>query len=59
MLEKLFKISLGLLIGLGGQYLIVGFATLKTLDFSGFNPFMWIMQTLYVIFIITLTLKEN
>jgi len=59
MLEKLFKISLGLLIGLGGQYLIVSFATLKTLDFSGFNPFMWIMQTLYVIFIITLTLKEN
>jgi hypothetical protein len=57
--EKLLRISLGLLLGIGGQYLIVGIGTFKSLDFNGFTPFMWIMQIVYVVFIITVSLKED
>ena len=57
--DKLFRISLGLLLGIGGQYLMVGITTFRSLDFSGFNPFMWIMQVVYVVFIITLAIKED
>jgi hypothetical protein len=57
--DKLFRISLGLLLGIGGQYLMVGITTFRSLDFNGFNPFMWIMQVVYVVFIITLAIKED
>ena len=57
--DKLFRVSLGLLLGIGGQYLMVGITTFRSLDFSGFNPFMWIMQIIYVVFIISLSLSKN
>jgi hypothetical protein len=59
MLDKLFRVSLGLLLGIGGQYLMVGVTTFRELDFNGFTPFMWIMQIIYVVFIITVSLKED
>ena len=57
--DKLLRISLGLLLGIGGQYLIVGITTFRSLDFSGFTPFMWIMQVVYVVFIISLSIQKD
>jgi hypothetical protein len=57
--EKLLRISSGLLLGIGGQYLIVGFTTFRALDFNGFTPFMWIMQVVYIVFIITLSIQKD
>ena len=51
-------ISIHLLIAIFLQYFIVGIFTYNMMDFSGFKLYNWILEVLYLIFVITLALKK-
>ena len=56
--DKIFNISLAILLAIGIQYFIVGATTLRMMDFSSFNIYNWILEVLYLTFVITLALKK-
>jgi hypothetical protein len=53
-MKTIFRVTLSLLVGLISQVLFVGFSTLSYIDFSSFDLFAWIMQALYIVFLISL-----
>jgi hypothetical protein len=56
--DKIFNISLAILIAIGMQYFIVGATTLRMMDFSSFNIYNWIMEIVYLSCAITFSLKD-
>jgi len=52
-----FTISISLLFGLGLQFLFTGIMFYSTLNFSNFSLTQWILQSLYLIVLITLPLN--
>ena len=57
--DKIFNISLAILIAIGMQYFIVGATTFRMMDFSSFNIYNWIMEIVYLSCAITFSLKDN
>jgi hypothetical protein len=57
--DKIFNVSLAILIAIGMQYFIVGAMTLRMMDFSSFNIYNWIMEIVYLSCAITFSLKDN
>jgi hypothetical protein len=51
-------ISIHLLVAILLQYFIVGMFTYSMMDFSGFKLYNWILEVLYLTFVITLALKK-
>jgi hypothetical protein len=51
-------ISIHLLVAILLQYFIVGMFTYNMMDFSGFKFYNWILEVLYLTFVITLALKK-
>ena len=51
-------ISIHLLIAILLQYFIVGIFTYNMMDFSGFKLYNWILEIMYLTFVITLALKK-
>jgi len=51
-------ISIYLLVAILLQYLIVGIFTYHMMDFSGFAIHNWILEIMYLTFVITLALKK-
>jgi len=56
--DKIFNVSLAILIAIGMQYFIVGVMTLRIMDFSSFNIYNWIMEIVYLSCAITFSLKD-
>jgi hypothetical protein len=56
--DKIFNVSLAILIAIGMQYFIVGSMTLRIIDFSSFNIYNWIMEIVYLSCAITFSLKD-
>ena len=57
--DKIFNVSLAILIARGMQYFIVGATTFRMMDFSSFNIYNWIMEIVYLSCAITFSLKDN
>jgi len=51
-------ISIYLLVAILLQYFIVGIFTYSMMDFSGFAIHNWILEIIYLTFIVTLALKK-
>jgi len=51
-------ISIYVLVAILLQYFIVGMFTYKMMDFSGFAIHNWILEIMYMSFVITLALKK-
>ena len=51
-------ISIYVLVAILLQYFIVGMFTLNMMDFSGFAIHNWILEIIYLTFVITLALKK-
>jgi hypothetical protein len=51
-------ISIYLLVAILLQYFIVGMFTYSMMDFSGFAIHNWILEIIYLTFIVTLALKK-
>ena len=51
-------ISIHLLVAILLQYFIVGMFTYSMMDFSSFKFYNWILEVLYLTFVITLALKK-
>jgi hypothetical protein len=56
-IDIIYKICLALLIGTGLQFFMYGMFTFKTIDFSSYSVFNWILQTVYFAYCVTLSLK--
>jgi len=54
--EVILKISISLLVGIGLQYFFVGLFTMATLDFYNFNILQWVLEIIYITFLVTLPL---
>lgn len=57
--EVVFNVTLAILIAIGLQFFMVGIFTFKSLDFSGFGVFNWLMEITYLIFAISFSLNKN
>lgn len=57
--DMIMRISLGLLLGIGTQFLIYGMFTFRSLDFSSFSLIQWILQIIYVTFIVTVAIGTS
>ena len=51
-------ISIHLLVAILLQYFIVGIFTYNMMDFSGFELYNWILEIMYLTFVVTLALKK-
>jgi hypothetical protein len=51
-------ISIHLLVAILLQYFIVGIFTYNMMDFSGFKLYNWILEIMYLTFVVTLALKK-
>jgi uncharacterized membrane protein YuzA (DUF378 family) len=57
--DRIFRVSLAILIAIGLQYFVVGIFTLQDIDFSSFGVGNWLMEAVYIICAISLSLKEK
>ena len=55
----IFKITLSILLAIGCQFFIVGAFTFKSVDFSGFGVFNWILESVYLLCAITLSINNE
>lgn len=58
-IDKIFNVSLAILVAIGMQYFIVGATTFSMVDFSSFNIYNWIMEIVYLVWAISFSLKKN
>ena len=57
-IKMINAISIYVLVAILLQYFIVGMFTLNMMDFSGFAIHNWILEIMYLTFVITLALKK-
>jgi hypothetical protein len=57
--DAIFRVSLAILLAIGCQFFMVGIFAFKTIDFSGFGVFNWLLEITYLIFAISLSLKDK
>jgi hypothetical protein len=57
--EVVFRVSLAILLAIGLQFFMVGIFAFRTIDFSGFGVFNWLLEITYLIFAISLSLKDK
>lgn len=56
--EIVFSVSLAILLAIGLQFLMVGVFTFRTLDFSSFGVGNWLLEAVYLICAISISLKD-
>ena len=57
--DVVFRVSLAILLSIGLQFLMVGIFTFRTLDFSGFGVFNWLLECVYIVCAISLSLNKD
>jgi len=57
--DYIFRVSLAILIAIGLQYFIVGMFTFRDINFSSFGVGDWMLEAVYIICAISLSLKEK
>jgi hypothetical protein len=57
-IKMINAISIHVLVAILLQYFIVGMFTYSMMDFSGFAIHNWILEIMYLTFVVTLALKK-